>query len=56
MFVTQKWENKNASIKLVFWSKKKNFNLELVTQTRKNESLTIELVTSGEIKYFSTLS
>ena len=32
------------------------FNFELVTLKQKNKSLTIELVTRSEIKYFPTLS
>ena len=53
MLVPQKWENKNAPIELETQSDFfLLFSLKFVTQKRKNKSLTIELVTWSEIKYF----
>ena len=54
--VTRKWEKEcthrvgNSKWNFLF------LNLELVTRKRKNKSLTTELVTRIEIKYFPNLS
>ena len=53
--VTRMWENKSARIiKLVTRSEILFFNIELVTQKRKNKSLAIELVTRSVTFCFST--
>ena len=68
-FVTQKWKSKGSPIELVTQSenifqfrvgnskiKKEKFNFRVSNSKVKNKSSILELVTQGEIFYFSSLS